>query len=52
MQQYAGIYLLQIYSKATLEERWCNVTLTCTRGCSYCFCTPDDRCDGHPKHVE
>jgi hypothetical protein len=36
---------------ATLEEGCCSDTMTCTRGCSYSLRTPDDGCDGHPKHV-
>ena len=29
-----------------------NGATTCTRGCSYSFCTPDDGRDGHPIHIE
>ena len=25
---------------------------TCARGCIYSYCTPDDGCKKHPKHVE
>ena len=26
--------------------------MTCTNGCNYSLCTPDDGCGRHPKHVE
>jgi hypothetical protein len=26
--------------------------MTCTDGCNYSLCTPDDGCGTHPKHVE
>jgi hypothetical protein len=26
--------------------------MTCTSGCNYSLCTPDDGCGRHPKHVE
>lgn len=26
--------------------------MTCTGGCNYSLCTPDDGCGGHPKHME
>jgi len=35
-----------------LEEGLCTVTMTCTRGCGYSYCTPDDGRDGRPKHVQ
>ena len=49
MQQYAGIYLLQIYSTCfgCPSHPSLGVQETVT-----VFCTPDDGCDGHPKHVE
>ena len=56
MQQYAGIYLLQVYSTcfgrqsrptsgvqktvtAASGTGRSTVTMTCTRGCGYIFCT-------------
>jgi len=38
------------WPKATLEEGCCSDTMTCNR--VRVLCTPDDGCDGHPKHVE
>ena len=37
---------------ATLEEGYYSDTTTCTEAAVTVLCTPDDGCDGHPKHVE
>ena len=37
----------------TFEEACSPDSMICTRGCNYSFMfTPDDGCDGRPKHVE
>ena len=43
--------------RGLIRPRWRKVfaplrNMTCTRGCSYSFCAPDDERDGRPKHVE
>ena len=54
MQKYAGIYLMQNYStcfgypshlSSWVHKRVPEAAVTV-------LCTPDDECDGHPKHVE
>jgi hypothetical protein len=36
----------------TLEEGCYPDTMTCTEAAVTVLFTPDDVCDGHPKHVE
>jgi hypothetical protein len=60
MQQYAGIYLLHNHSTTFLKrDRRSHLRKVVTQ--ILCpvpevaftvLCTPDDGCDGHPKHVE
>ena len=61
MQMYMDIYLLLNYSTCfghpsrspylvTFEEACFPDSMISTRGCNYS--TPDDGCDGRPKHVE
>ena len=54
MQQYAGIYLLQNYSICfgcpSHPSSGLHKTVTAASGTV--LCSPDDGCDGHPKHVE
>ena len=61
MQQYAGIYLLQVYSKyfgrPSSPSSGVQKTLTAVFDTGHSngamtFCTPDDGRDGRPKHVE
>ena len=54
MQQYAGIYLLQNYSTCfgCPSHPSSGVRKTVTAASGRVLCTPDDGCDGHPKHVE
>jgi len=62
MQQYAGIYLLQIYSTyfgyPSHTSSGVHKTVTVASGTGHSnstvtvLCTPDDGCDGNPKHIE
>ena len=68
MQQYAGIYLLQNTLHVLgvhrthhqeyfgLWPRWRKVVAQILRpvpeSAVTVLCTPDDGCDGHPKHIE
>ena len=63
MQQYAGVYLLQNYSTCfgcpSHPSSGVHQTVTAASGTGpvpeaavTVLCTPDDGCDGHPKHVE
>ena len=54
MQQYADIYLLQIYSTCfgCPSHPSSGVHEIVTAAAVTISCTPDDECDAHPKHVE
>ena len=67
MQQYAGIYLLQNYCTCfgcpSHPSSGVNKTVTAASGTAQILWpvpeaavtvlfTPDDGCDGHPKHVQ
>ena len=65
MKQYVGIYLLQNYSTCfgfpSHPSSGVHKTVTAASGTGHrpvpeaavtVLCTPDDGCDGHPKHVE
>ena len=61
MQQYAGIYLLQVYctcfGRPSQPSSGVQKTVTAASGTGHTvkyksFCTPDDGCDRHQKHVE
>jgi len=65
MQQYAGIYLLQVYStrfgrpshscsgvqKTVITASGTGHSNSATEAAVTVFCTPDDGHDGCPKHV-
>jgi hypothetical protein len=40
-----GLFLIGFYS-------YISKFMTCTSGCNYSLCTPDDGCGRQPKHVE
>jgi len=51
MQQYAGVYLLRVYS--TCFGHFVALTLwPVPEAVVTVYCTPDDGRDGRPKHVE
>jgi len=53
MQQYAGIYLMQIYATCfgCPSHPSSGVHETVTAASGTVSCIPDDGCDGHPKYV-
>ena len=54
MQQFAGIYLVQNYSTCFGCPSYpsSGVHETVPEAAVTVLCTPDDGCDGHPKHIE
>ena len=54
MQHYAGIYLLQNHSTyfGCPSHPSSGVHKTVPEAAVTVLYTPDDGCDGHPKHVE
>ena len=44
--------LLPTWPLATLEEGCCSNAEPVPEAAVTVLCTPDDGCDGHPKHVE
>jgi len=41
-----------LYYVILSDKNCCTLQCTCTRGCIYSCCSPDDGCKKRPKHVQ